>query len=367
MRHSARDAPLLVVPALHGEDSVDGTTFSFLLRQTLVLKEEEEEQFLEQSVQELRLLSERRLSVAARSSRRKLRDAASSSSSKRKRKNRRKKKTPRTSSSCGRAHRRQRQWYVHGWLRCFSAYAVSNSFVGRPTLLGIMDGSEGQYSSCARRRLRQWHMQGWFCWFFSRCFLFVVVRPKMLRIMAGMHQRDSYAVGWFCWYFSSHCIPSCGRQVPDACHHGGILCSCSSSTRLSPFSLSWRKGGEMFFARFTGIFRAPSIQTLSAREVSSTPSWLMSPYMANSCWLSRARGWRGRPESDSQAFCHLKKVACVMVNRQRLSMYTVTAPPPPPPPPLHPPNQLPNHHHLRNCGVTRVHFGAYWPNLSRRP
>ena len=28
-------------------------------------------------------------------------------------------------------------------------------------------------------------------------FLYFVVRPKMLRIMASMHQKDSYAVGWF--------------------------------------------------------------------------------------------------------------------------------------------------------------------------
>ena len=51
-------------------------------------------------------------------------------------------------------------------------------------------------------------------------FRYVVVRPKMLRIMAGMHQEDSYAVDWFCWYCTSRCVPSCCRQAPDACHHG---------------------------------------------------------------------------------------------------------------------------------------------------
>ena len=103
----------------------------FLLRQTLLQRkkeeeernkeeEEEKEQFLEQSMQELRLLS--KTPLAGRSLQQtnrmlellKLRDAASSSSSKRKRKKRRKKKTPRASShpSLRRAHRRQRQWYV---------------------------------------------------------------------------------------------------------------------------------------------------------------------------------------------------------------------------------------------------------------
>ena len=36
-------APLLVVPTLHGEDSVDGTTVSFLLAGDLKLKKKEEE------------------------------------------------------------------------------------------------------------------------------------------------------------------------------------------------------------------------------------------------------------------------------------------------------------------------------------
>ena len=28
------------------------------------------------------------------------------------------------------------------------------------------------------------------------------------------------------------------------------------------------------------------------------------PSTANGCWSSRARGWRGRRESDSQLFCY---------------------------------------------------------------
>ena len=53
------------------------------------------------------------------------------------------KKTPRASShlTLRRAHRRQRQWSVHGWFCCFGAsLAVFPSFVGRTQLLGIMDG-----------------------------------------------------------------------------------------------------------------------------------------------------------------------------------------------------------------------------------
>ena len=49
----AAGAPLLVVPTLHGEDSVDGTTVSFLLAENLKLtkKEEEEEEEKEAEVE----------------------------------------------------------------------------------------------------------------------------------------------------------------------------------------------------------------------------------------------------------------------------------------------------------------------------
>ena len=40
----AAGAPLLVVPTLHGEDSIDGTTVSFLLAEDLKLTKKEEEE-----------------------------------------------------------------------------------------------------------------------------------------------------------------------------------------------------------------------------------------------------------------------------------------------------------------------------------
>ena len=42
LRHSAGEAPLLVVPSLGGADGVDGTTVSFLLAENLKLQKEEE-------------------------------------------------------------------------------------------------------------------------------------------------------------------------------------------------------------------------------------------------------------------------------------------------------------------------------------
>ena len=166
------------------------------------------------------------------------------------RKKRRKKRTPRTSSSRstpGRARRRHRQWHVPGWFS--SVLAVFPSYVGRPKLLGIIVGMDHNDSfHRARRRLWQWHIQGWFCWLLfalcsfllstgPRCFaswpvwtrrdcialfgsgickarftgdyalrsMFTSVddRPKMIDIMAGTDQKNSYVdigcmLGWFC-------------------------------------------------------------------------------------------------------------------------------------------------------------------------
>ena len=44
VRHSAGEAPLLVVPSLRGADGVDGTTVSFLLAENLKLQKKEEEE-----------------------------------------------------------------------------------------------------------------------------------------------------------------------------------------------------------------------------------------------------------------------------------------------------------------------------------
>ena len=51
VRHSAGDTPLLVVPALRGDDGVDGTTLRFLLEQNLSLKKKQEE---EEKVREMK-------------------------------------------------------------------------------------------------------------------------------------------------------------------------------------------------------------------------------------------------------------------------------------------------------------------------
>ena len=52
VRHSAGDAPLLVVPALRGDDGVDSTTLRFLLEQNLSLKKKQEEEEKERELKE---------------------------------------------------------------------------------------------------------------------------------------------------------------------------------------------------------------------------------------------------------------------------------------------------------------------------
>ena len=54
VRHSAGDTPLLVVPALRGDDGVDGTTLRFLLAQNLSLKKKQEEEEKEREWREQR-------------------------------------------------------------------------------------------------------------------------------------------------------------------------------------------------------------------------------------------------------------------------------------------------------------------------
>ena len=48
-----------------------------------------------------------------------------------------------------------------------------------------------------RRRPRQWHVHAWYCCFnASRCVPFCRRQAKMLCIVAGMHQKDSYVARW---------------------------------------------------------------------------------------------------------------------------------------------------------------------------
>ena len=163
--------PLLATPLLAGH------TLAFLTRAVLEEKKKAEVETEERMRRQRRLAEEHEERMLAL--KRRVRDdlpltpaehaawkewacrPPSSAGKRRKRKKRRKKKTPETSSSRGRARRRQRQWHT--------LYAGDRGVV-----------------------------------FLHAVVPSVVVRPLMLGIMAGMHQKDRYAVtpstGWFPWF-----------------------------------------------------------------------------------------------------------------------------------------------------------------------
>ena len=172
-------APPLSSPVLadRAADVVDSSSLRFLTASALETRREEEERQKREEQEELNSL--RAVPVERRTHQqvKRITYLLLNRGAKRKRK-----KLPRPSSSRGPAHRRQRQWHFHCWLRWFYAYAVSSSLVGRPKLLDTMDGLDQNDSiHCARRRLWLRHMQSWFCWY---CIL--------------------------------RCVPSCYRLAPDA-------------------------------------------------------------------------------------------------------------------------------------------------------
>ena len=162
--------PSLATPLLAGQatEVLDASTLAFPTRAVLEEKKAEVEKAAKEKVKEERMRRQRRQALVQEidalfavpdwsrtdeedsriemlASELRLLDSASSSSRSKRKRKRRKKKTPRASShpTLRRAHRRQRQWYVHGWLCCFGAsHAVFLSFVCRTQLLGIMDGMD---------------------------------------------------------------------------------------------------------------------------------------------------------------------------------------------------------------------------------
>ena len=171
--------PLLSVPLLAGRDGIDNTTVRWLLKLELRTRQREEEKE-EKKKQEKAAESRRRAQA--------LLDHAASLP-KRKRKKRRKRRTPRTSSLPGRARRRQRQW----------------------------SACNAVFTGCDAPRVM---------------FPSGVARPKLLRILAGMDQKDS------CSGHLVLCFLLC-LQARDARHHGWHgpqdsveVHRCSSRTRF---------------------------------------------------------------------------------------------------------------------------------------
>ena len=186
------DAPLLVVPALHGEDSVDGTTVSFLLRQTLVLKKkgggEGEEAEAVDAGAPLAVGDASRWPLAPADEE----DDGTPQAPRCKEEEEEEEEEedsqnlflswPRSSSTAA---------VVCPWLVTLVQCLRSVLFVCRQAYAASMDGTDQKDST-----------------------------HRALVVDSGSDQKDSYAVGWFCWYSTSHCVPFRCRQAHDACHHG---------------------------------------------------------------------------------------------------------------------------------------------------
>ena len=196
----AAPGPLFAVPVLAGGDGADRTALSFLVRRAVEdRKREEEEKEKEKARKKKEAQEEADLELAKRDpwwaqhladmKAMEERRNKASSSSKRKRKKRRKRRTPRTSSLPRRARRRQRQWY-----------ACNAGFTGDDVPRVMFPSG--------------------------------VVWPTMLRIMAGMVQKDSCSgmarlVLLMTVHFVLCFLPS--LQALDARHHGrygpvGLVC-----------------------------------------------------------------------------------------------------------------------------------------------
>ena len=120
----------------------DGRTLWFLLTKALALKEEEDEERRKQEeLEEFNSL----YAMAVRTPQQDLRLAdLYLLRAKRKRKKRRKRRTPRTSSRslCGRARRRQQLWHVSGSLGDVLPRVMFPSGVARPKMLRILAGMD---------------------------------------------------------------------------------------------------------------------------------------------------------------------------------------------------------------------------------
>ena len=86
-------------------------------------------------------------------------------------------------------------------------------------------------------------------------------------------------------------------EIPQVLFLGRRRCDHAATQFSGPQTSSSTAAFSPHFAAFFALL----LTELSPR----CQRTFLKPSMANSCWSSRARGWRGRRESDCQAFCHV--------------------------------------------------------------
>ena len=218
----AAPGPSSLVPRLAANDALDNATLKFLVARALLDRREQEEERRKRE-EEVKKRKKALLERLTAEGRRELEERLDSggASSKRKRKKRRKRRTPRTSSLPSRARRRQRQWS-----------ACSAGFTGDDI----------------------------------PCVMFPsgVARPKMLDIMAGLVQMDSYiGTARLVLLVTLH-LPLCFLhclQARDARHHG--RCGPEGTIRLAVQKTADVHSSSQvvdFLLRCRGLFHGLAVQ-----------------------------------------------------------------------------------------------------------
>ena len=228
VRRSSGETPLLVaLLADASADGVDAATLSFHTASALEARRKEEEERRKREEQEelnsLRAVPPERRTVQQV---KRISDILLHRCPPRKRKKRRKRRTPRTSFLPGRARRRQRQWSA-----CYAGFTGDDV----PRVM-IPSG---------------------------------VVRPKMLRIMAGMVQKDSCSgIARLVLLMTVHLVlcflPS--LQARDARHHGqygpeGLVCWFLVKVFYMPVVVlrvvSWSRQCSIWLLQFITVVVSP--------------------------------------------------------------------------------------------------------------
>ena len=227
-------------------------------------------------------------------------------------KKRKKKKLPRGRVSRGRARRRQRQWRVSGFPGDVLLHAVFPSFVDRPEMPCIMAGMDLKDCCCgmfnagfaagnALRAVFRPRMlvilasmdqedsfssmckAGLACYDAPRAvFSYLVRRPMMLGIMAGMHQKDSCLAPFYGPLYlevtHSYCLPE----------EYSTSFFWEKTSRVAVFSASWFDSGYLFMPvyGFLGVLSPYSAQCL----VLCGPRYALVTEFASSIPLSWCRG-----------------------------------------------------------------------------
>ena len=291
MRRSSGEVPLLAVPVLAGGDGVDGTALSFLVRRAVEdrKREEEEKERKKKEAQEAggSRAREEGLVVGAAPRRHEgaLFDILFVQAEEEEEEQ---EEAPQVLFWCA-----DTTLWARVPLSLFLFWcAVFPSVDDRPKMLDIMAGTEQKNSYVLL--MCKVGFPGCFCT--SRCVSFPVFRPEMLGIMAGMDQEDTYAVGWFLsvrpLVSGSHLFAVLLGSTVDTCYVSlqRLLCEIAENVPFSAQCLVRQWLWEMTSWSFSYLAQCLVRQWL--REMTSW-KWSYSAQCSVRHWIHGAASLRG--------------------------------------------------------------------------